>query len=85
MAERAASVGLDSATLGGLMHREADAQLPRELDVRDPIDILGVRGLTAQSATFTRRDLIRGIAAHAPLGMSRSRIETDGRRDPGRP
>jgi len=74
--ERAGGVGLDRAGMHDLMHREADAQLPRQLDVRDPTEILGVHGLTAQSATFTRRDLIRGIAAHAPLGMSRSRIET---------
>ena len=74
--ERAGGVGLDRAGMHDLMHREPDAQLPRQLDVRDPIEILGVHGLTAQSATFTRRDLIRGIAAHAPLGMSRSRIET---------
>jgi hypothetical protein len=73
--ERAATVGLDTDSTRGLMYREAGALLPRQLDVRDPADILGVRGLTAQAATFTRHDLIRGIAAHAPLGMSRDRIE----------
>ncbi len=49
------------------------------------VDILGVHGLTAQYATFTRRDLIRTVAAHAPLGMSRAQLEADRRLDPRRP
>ena len=39
------------------------------------VEILGVHGLTARQATFTRRDLIRAVASHAPLGMSRMQLE----------
>ena len=56
-------------------HREPGALQPRRLDVQRPMEILGVHGLTARQATFTRRDLIRAVAAHAPLGMSRAQLE----------
>ena len=73
--ERARTVGLDAATLSGLRGREPHALLARTLDVARPAALLGERGLTAQSATFTRRDLIRAVASHAPLGMSRAQLE----------
>lgn len=73
--ERAASVGLDSTSLDGLMHREPAALSARDLDVESPAQLLGRHGLTAQAATFTRRDLIRAVAAHAPLGMGRPQLE----------
>ncbi len=73
--QRAASVGLDANSVEGVLRREPDALSPRRLDVSDPRQLLGIRGLTAQRATFTRRDLIRAIAAHAPLGMPRAQIE----------
>ena len=47
----------------------------RPLDVERRTELLGERGLTAQYATFTRRDVIRTVAAHAPLGMSRAQLE----------
>jgi conjugative relaxase-like TrwC/TraI family protein len=70
--ERAARVGLDGETV---LHREPSALGPRYLDVQRSVDILGVHGLTARQATFTRRDLIRSVASHAPFGMSRQQLE----------
>jgi conjugative relaxase-like TrwC/TraI family protein len=73
--ERAASVGLDGETVQAMLHREPGALEPRRLDVQRSVDILGVHGLTARQATFTRRDVIRAVASHAPLGMSRMQLE----------
>jgi conjugative relaxase-like TrwC/TraI family protein len=73
--ERAASVGLDGETLEAMLRREPGALDPRRLDVQRSVDILGVHGLTARQATFTRRDLIRAVASHAPLGMGRAQLE----------
>jgi len=74
--ERAASVGLDGETVHAMLHREPGALDARRLDVQRSVDILGVHGLTARQATFTRRDLIRAVASHAPLGMSRQQLES---------
>jgi conjugative relaxase-like TrwC/TraI family protein len=73
--ERAADVGLDRSSIQPLLAREPAASQPRRLDVERISELLGERGLTAQYATFTRRDVIRGVAAHAPLGMSRAQLE----------
>jgi hypothetical protein len=73
--QRATSVGLDASSLERVLRREPDPLSPRGLDVSDATQLLGVRGLTAKRATFTRRDLVRAIAAHAPLGMPRAQIE----------
>ncbi|MHB8488764.1 MAG: MobF family relaxase [Candidatus Dormibacteria bacterium] len=81
--ERAADVGLDATSIQTLLAREPTALLareptalqPRRLDVERSTELLGERGLTAQYATFTRRDVIRSVAAHAPLGMSRAQLE----------
>ena len=72
--ERAAGVGLDAASIQTLLAREPAASQPRRLDVERSTELLGERGLTAQYATFTRRDVIRTVAAHAPLGMSRAQL-----------
>src|ERR1017187_6555427 len=73
--ERAASVGLDGETVKAVFGREPGSLEPRRLDVSRSVDILGVHGLTARQATFTRRDLIRAVASHAPLGMGRVQLE----------
>jgi conjugative relaxase-like TrwC/TraI family protein len=73
--ERAAGVGLDATNIRALLAREPAALQPRRLDVARSTELLGERGLTAQYATFTRRDVIRTVAAHAPLGMSRAQLE----------
>jgi conjugative relaxase-like TrwC/TraI family protein len=73
--ERAAGVGLDATSIQTLLAREPAALQPRRLDVERSTELLGERGLTAQYATFTRRDVIRTVAAHAPLGMSRAQLE----------
>ena len=73
--ERAASVGLDSGAVQAVSGHEPGALEPRRLDVQRSVDILGVHGLTARQATFTRRDVIRAVASHAPLGMSRAQLE----------
>ena len=80
--ERAAGVGLDAATrISAFLAREPAASQPRRLDVERGTELLGERGLTAQYATFTRRDVIRTVAAHAPLGMGRAQLEATA--DPG--
>ena len=58
-----------------VFRREPGAMEARRLDVQRSVDMLGVHGLTARQATFTRRDLIRAAASHAPLGMSRAQLE----------
>jgi conjugative relaxase-like TrwC/TraI family protein len=73
--ERAADVGLDRSSIQPLLAREPAALQPRRLDVERSSELFGERGLTAQYATFTRRDVIRTVAAHAPLGMSRAELE----------
>ncbi|MHB8489703.1 MAG: MobF family relaxase [Candidatus Dormibacteria bacterium] len=73
--ERAAGVGLDARSIQTLLAREPAALQPRRLDVEGNRELLGERGLTAQYATFTRRDVIRTVAVHAPLGMSRPQLE----------
>ena len=73
---RAAGVGLDATSIQTLLALEPAALQPRRLDVERSSELLGERGLTAQYATFTRRDVIRTVAAHAPLGMSRAQLET---------
>jgi conjugative relaxase-like TrwC/TraI family protein len=73
--ERASGVGLDATNIQTLLGREPAALQPRRLDVEHSAELLGERGLTAQYATFTRRDVIRTVAAHAPLGMSRAQLE----------
>ena len=65
--ERAAAVGLDRERIATLLGREWTAE--RRLDVTDVRQLVGERGLTAEAATFTRRDLVRAVAAHAPLGL----------------
>jgi conjugative relaxase-like TrwC/TraI family protein len=74
--DRAEGVGLDGETVQAVFGREQGALEPRFLDVQRSADILGVHGLTARQATFTRRDLIRSVASHAPLGMSREQLES---------
>ncbi len=73
--ERAAGVRLDGTSILTLLEREPAALQPRRLDVEYGFELLGERGLTAQYATFTRRDVIRTVAAHAPLGMGRAQLE----------
>ncbi|MHB8532875.1 MAG: MobF family relaxase, partial [Solirubrobacteraceae bacterium] len=73
--ERAARVGLDGSTAQAVLGREPGALHARRLDVQQLVEIIGAQGLTARQATFTRRDLIRAVASHAPLGMGRRQLE----------
>ena len=74
--ERAAMVGLLPSALGDLLGAEHVREL-RWFDVQTAQQVVGreEEGLTAQASVFTRRDLIRSLAAHAPLGMQREPIE----------
>jgi conjugative relaxase-like TrwC/TraI family protein len=74
--ERAATVGLSPAIVSDLLGREQVREL-RWFDVHTAQQIVGrgEGGLTAQASVFTRRDLVRTLAAHAPLGMQREPIE----------
>ena len=83
--ERAASVGLDGETVKAVFGREPGALEPRRLDVQRSADLLGVHGLTARQAPFTRRDLIRAAASHAPLGNEPPTARGDRRLDSRRP
>lgn len=72
--ERAAAVGLDDEHMATITGRVHTAPPSRELDV--PVDVLlGDEGLTAQAATFARRDLVRAVAAHVPGGLQRDELE----------
>lgn len=73
---RAERVGLSDEVVYSLLHREPEVQAGRSLDVPDARAIVGPHGLTAEDATFTRRDVVRAVATHAPLGMSRAQIES---------
>ena len=72
--ERAQSVGLDVETIAGLLHRRGPAAT-RTFDPTVVRQLLGERGLTAESATFAWRDLVRAIAANSPDGFSFRDIE----------
>jgi conjugative relaxase-like TrwC/TraI family protein len=72
---RADAVGLDGVHVRALLDQEQVREL-RWFDVNTVSELLGRDGgLTAQSSVFTRRDLVRALAAHAPLGMDLDRIE----------
>ncbi len=71
--ERAATVGLDRERIASLFGREWTPE--RGLDVTDVRQLVGERGLTAEAATFTRRDVVRAAAAHAPLGLPLRELE----------
>ena len=70
---RAAAIGLDSERIATLLGREWTPE--RGLDVADIRELVGERGLTAEAATFTRRDVIRAVAAHAPRGLPLRELE----------
>lgn len=70
---RGAAVGLDDDTLRSLMGHPME-QPPNALDVT-LATLLGPTGLTAQAATFRRRDVVRAVATHAPVGMTLAEIE----------
>ena len=70
--ERAARVGLDQQLLTSLLGREQRKE--RVVDVTIG-ELLGEHGLTAEAATFTRRDVVRGVATHSPLGAQLADLE----------
>ena len=70
---RAAAIGLDSERIATLLGREWTPE--RGLDVADIRELVGERGLTAEAATFTRRDVVRAVAAHAPRGLPLRELE----------
>lgn len=70
--ERGATVGLDREVIGGLLHRENTTERRLDATIRE---LVGERELTAEAATFTRRDVVRAVAAHAPLGFSLAELE----------
>lgn len=72
--DRAAAVGLDDTALATIVGRSEETIPTRMLDVSVD-ELLGERGLTAQAATFSRRDLIRSVAAHVPGGLQRTELE----------
>ena len=72
--QRADAVGLTDMAVARLVGRVPGALGERTLDVVGP-ELVGIAGLTRQAATFGRRDLVRAVAAHAPLGMVRPQLE----------
>jgi conjugative relaxase-like TrwC/TraI family protein len=70
---RGASVGLDNVTLESLTGHAVE-RTSGGLDISAG-ELLGPTGLTAQAATFRRRDVVRAVATHAPWGMSLADIE----------
>src|SRR5205807_9704715 len=72
---RADTVGLGGDHVRTLLDQDQIREL-RWFDVDTVSELLGRDGgLTAQSSVFTRRDLVRALAAHAPLGMGLEHIE----------
>jgi conjugative relaxase-like TrwC/TraI family protein len=74
--ERSAAVGLTAESIRGLLDQEQVREL-RWFDVETAQHVIGRTdgGLTADRSVFTRRDLVRSLAAHAPLGMRPKPIE----------
>ncbi len=73
---RAAAVGLDTEGVGDLLGLEQVREL-RWFGVGTVQEVVGrgEGGLTSQASVFTRRDLVRSLASHAPLGMRPEAIE----------
>ena len=74
--DRAANLGLTPAGVSDLLEQEQVREL-RWFDVDTAQTVIGrdENGLTAQASVFSRRELIRSLAAHTPLGMRREQIE----------
>ena len=74
--DRAAPLGLTPRSVSDLLDREQVREL-RWFDVDTAQAVLGRSegGLTAQASVFSRRELVRTLAAHTPLGMRREQIE----------
>jgi conjugative relaxase-like TrwC/TraI family protein len=72
-AERAAAVGLTGVT--SLLGKESIRE-GRVFDISSAAAIIGrEKGITATASVFTRREVIRKLATHAPLGMSLDGLE----------
>jgi conjugative relaxase-like TrwC/TraI family protein len=71
---RAEDQGLDQAAIDSLLHRDADPGAARGMDA-NARDLLGPDGLTAAAASFSRRHVVRTIAAHTPRGGAREEVE----------
>lgn len=73
--ERAAGVGLVPRDVAALVGRQPVGE-ERTFDIALATEIVGRDGgLTAGASVFTRREVIRRLAARAPLGMSLERLE----------
>ena len=70
--ERAARVGLDADKVASLSGREQRRGRFVDMTIGE---LLGERGLTAEAATFTRRDVVRAVATHSPLGARLADLE----------
>lgn len=72
--QRAATVGLDRELVTALLGQQ---QLLAEEHLTPVVirEIVGERGMTAEAATFARRDLVRALAARAPLGATLGQLE----------
>ena len=72
---RGGEVGITTATVAPLIGQETIRE-ERAFDVTTVDRIVGrTDGLTATASVFTRREVIRRLAAHAPLGMSLDQLE----------
>lgn len=74
--DRAAPLGLTPRSVSDLLDQELVREL-RWFDVDTAQAVIGrdEDGLTSQASVFSRRDLVRALAAHTPLGMRREQIE----------
>ncbi|MBO0707741.1 MAG: DUF853 family protein, partial [Candidatus Dormibacteraeota bacterium] len=71
---RAEEYGLNQIAIEAMLHRDPDPGGARGVDTA-PRGLLGAQGLTASAATFSRRHVLRAIAAHAHRGATREEIE----------
>lgn len=73
--ERALDLGIDHTELGELLHRDPTRPItPADLE-RHAEWLLGPEGLTRQSSSFNRPDVVRAFAQHADQGAHVAVIE----------
>jgi conjugative relaxase-like TrwC/TraI family protein len=74
-AKRAQSLGLSAEVLAGLVGEPRSTGLQADELGRVAQGLVGPEGLTAHSAVFERRDVVRALASHAANGASHAELE----------
>jgi hypothetical protein len=72
--ERGAEVGLTRKTVSAVLDRSREVTIPDPEPLFD--HLVSAEGLTAQTSTFARADVIKAVAEALPEGGSRPEVET---------